>query len=311
MPAVVEVRQWCPGCEAIYRLRYAFCPVDGSPLVPAVGDPQLGQRLDDTWELVSLIAEGATSRVYDALGPEGPVAVKVVFGDVAADEATRERIVGAARAWARLSHPNIVPLLEVLDPRPGVPALIMRRIQGPSLAEWMRDADPADRAGRLGIAADIATGLAHAHAHGLYHGDLKPQNVLLAPEPTLLDFGLSRPPRARTRDAAPVPGTPGWMAPEQAAGSPLGTAGDLFSLGLLVFALVAGRAPYDGDAAERDLSAATRDAPSLASMAGEVDPELDQLVRDLLARDPARRPRSTEAVAERLLRLAERARARS
>jgi len=221
------------------------------------------------------------------------VALKVLHPWVADDAELRERFEREAAALARLEHPNLVRLYDVLE-SDGQTVLVMELVEGDSLDAVIRGrALGWDDARRYG--APVAAALAHAHARGVVHRDLTPANVLVergTGRVVVTDFGLAR--LARSSRSAPISGvlagTPEYWAPEQAAGGDTGPATDLYALGCMLFRLLSGRMPFEGeDRLATGLRRAHEPAPSLAAADAGVPPEAVALVDRLLAHDPSRR----------------------
>ena len=231
------------------------------------------------------------------------VAVKVVHDWVDADPELRGRFEREAAALARLQHPHVVRLYDVVEAR-GRTLLVMELVEGESLAQLVGGRTLGWDDARA-VAAPIAAALAYAHGRDVVHRDLTPANVLVERDSgrvVVSDFGLAR--LARAGASAPVSGvlagTPEYWSPEQAAGRDTGSETDLYALGCLLYRLLSGAMPFAGD--DR-LAAGLRriheDAPRLASAAPSASVEARRLVDALLARDPAARPSAAE-VARRL-----------
>ena len=224
---------------------------------------------------------------------ERDVALKVLHPWVADDADLRARFEREAAALARLEHPNVVRLYDVLEDR-GQTVLVLELVEGEGLHAVLRgrrvDWDEARR-----LSAPVASALAHAHARGVVHRDLTPSNVLVERRTgrvVVTDFGLARLVRGTT--SVPVSGvlagTPEYWAPEQAAGRQTGPATDLYALGAMLFQLLSGRLPFEGDdRLAAGLRRAHEQAPSLRDVAPTAPREAVELVDRLLARDPVRR----------------------
>jgi serine/threonine-protein kinase len=230
---------------------------------------------------------------------ERDVALKVLHSWVADDPELRERFDREASALARLEHPNVVRLYDVLEDKKQT-VLVLELVHGEGLhtlaAGRILGWEEARR-----YCAPVAAGLAHAHARGVVHRDLTPSNVLVergTGRVVVTDFGLAR--LVRSTTSAPVSGvlagTPEYWAPEQAAGEPTGPATDLYALGCILFQLLTGRLPFRGeDRLATGLRRAHEAAPPLATVAPDAPPEAAALVDRLLAREPDARGTATEA----------------
>lgn len=233
------------------------------------------------------------------------VALKTVRGADADTTDGRQRLMREARAAATLNHPNIATVHDVLDVA-GQVVVVFEYVEGDTLAARLQRG-PMSVAEAVEITWQLADALASAHAQGVIHRDLKPSNVVLAPDgrAKVLDFGIARLVPAGADMSASVPGTvggglvgtPGYAAPEQYLSRNVDGRADLYSLGVLLFEMIAGRRPFPGsDAIHLATSVLRDDAPKLTSAGPWVPPQLGQLVERLLEREPARRPASGEEV---------------
>jgi eukaryotic-like serine/threonine-protein kinase len=227
------------------------------------------------------------------------VAVKVVHDWVAADPELRGRFEREAAALARLQHPHVVHLYDVVEAQ-GRTLLVMELVEGESLAQLIGGRTLEWEDARA-VVAPIAAALAYAHAREVVHRDLTPANVLVergSGRVVVSDFGLARLARggSATQISGVLAGTPEYWSPEQAAGRDAGPETDLYALGCLLYRLLAGTVPFPGD--DR-LAAGLRriheDPPRLAEAAPDVPVAARRLVDSLLDRDPARRPSAAEA----------------
>ena len=229
------------------------------------------------------------------------VALKVLHPWVADDPDLRGRFEREAAALARLEHPNLVRIYDVLE-SDGQTVLVLELVDGVAL-DTLIAARTLDWDGARRYAAPVAAALAHAHSRGVVHRDLTPANVLVergTGRVVVTDFGLAR--LARSSRSAPMSGvlagTPEYWAPEQAAGRETGPATDLYALGCVLFRMLAGRMPFEGeDRLATGLRRAHEAAPSLAAAAPAAPPAATALVDRLLDREPSRRGDAVEAAA--------------
>lgn len=259
------------------------------------------------YRIVRRLGSGGMGEVFLAYDErlDRLVAIKRVRPEAAGDAERRERLRREARAAARLSHPNVVQVFDLIEDEEG-DSIVFEYVQGRTAAHLLRDG-PLAPGTAAGIAGQVAEGLAAAHAAGLVHRDLKGENVVVTPEgrAKILDFGLVKPldpvamgTAGTLTEGGAVLGTWRAMSPEQASGEPVDARSDLFSLGVLLYEMLAGRSPFAGRSPAEVLRNVLAAAPvPLEELRPEVPAELTGLVRALLARDPARRPSGAVEVA--------------
>jgi len=240
-----------------------------------------------------------------------PAAIKVLLPDYSRNQEIVQRFFNEARAATAIRHPGIVEIYDFGFAPDGSAFIVMELCDGESLsARQKRGVMPVGAA--LGIARQVAGALGAAHKAGIVHRDLKPDNVFLVPDPEvaggerikLLDFGIAKlagdassPGMARTSTGA-IMGTPYYMSPEQCRGAgAVDHRSDLYSLGCMLFEMVAGRVPFVGEGAGDIISShILLPPPSARSLAPSVPAEVEQLIAWLLAKKPADRPQSADAV---------------
>jgi serine/threonine-protein kinase len=231
-----------------------------------------------------------------------PVAIKVLAPALAADASARRRFAREARAAAAVVHEHVVAI-HAVDEFAGLPYLVMQYVAGKSLQERIDCDGPLEVAEILRIGLQAATGLAAAHAQGLVHRDIKPSNILLengVERVKLTDFGLARAvDDAGMTQSGLVPGTPQYMAPEQARGEAIDHRADLFSLGSVLYAMACGHPPFRG---KSSLAVIRRVSDERPRPIRELNPELPEwlaaIIARLHAREPAQRYESASEVAE-------------
>lgn len=322
-PARAELDVHLDGCATCRALVVAYARVaeddfsedatvvapwtpEGAATLPSGPPPIFASRLAPgdclgRFRLEHVVGEGGMGVVWAARdrASERLVALKILKFD------TRELVTRARREAAiasTLSHPNVLPVREVLAVEGSPPVLVMDLLEGESLDRVLarRGRFPAREA--IAILLPLVAAVRAAHARGVLHRDLKPSNVFLAREPgaaepvvMLLDFGLAKLLGAEveelTRTGAIV-GTPYYMAPEQLYGEKdVDRRADVWAIGAILYELVAGRRPLEGASYGQIVRAASRRAQKpLASVAPEVPPELAALVDQMLAHDREDRP---------------------
>ena len=270
-----------------------------------------GTRLGP-YEIVAPLGAGAMGEVYRArdtrLGRD--VAVKTLPAAFAQDAERLARFESEARAVAALSHPNVLALHD-LGTHGDTTYAVMELIEGQTLRERMLDG-PLAAPRALGIAVQIARGLAAAHDKGVVHRDLKPENVMLTADgqAKILDFGLAKrtapangdeslaPTLAVSTEPGVVLGTVGYMSPEQVRGLPADARSDLFALGAVLHEMLSGRRAFHADTSADTMSAILREDPAdLTQLVPELSPALASIVRRCLEKQPAARFRSAADLA--------------
>jgi eukaryotic-like serine/threonine-protein kinase len=226
------------------------------------------------------------------------VAVKRLFASLAGDYVFQQRFFREARLAAALSHPNLVTVYDVGE-EDGLPYIVMEYVDGETLAELMRREGPlpADRA--VDLLLQVCAGLEHAHAAGLVHRDIKPQNLLVRRDGVakIADFGIARTIQStQLTQVGTVLGTAAYLAPEQAVGEQVTAAADIYSVGVVGYELLTGRTPYEFETLA-DLTLKQQEPPAAIS---DVPPHVDAAIRRSLALDPAARPASAAALAREL-----------
>jgi eukaryotic-like serine/threonine-protein kinase len=266
----------------------------------AVTDPRIGTVLQERYRILQRLAAGGMGVVYrgERLELGRTVAIKFLHSWMASDPSFQRRFQIEAQAMSRLSHPCCVSVIDhgVQD---GAPFMVMDFVTGQPLRTLLREQGPFGAKRAVGLVRQVLAGLAHAHAQGIVHRDIKPDNILLAEavglgdQVRILDFGL-----ARLRDTVSgltlgmAVGTPSYMAPEQCRDGEIDARTDLYAVGVLLFELLTGARPFESErAAELMRKHQEEPPPSLASRcAGAGFSEaLETVVRRALAKPPAER----------------------
>ena len=259
------------------------------------------------YQVQSLLGEGGQKRVF--LARDSQLDRDVVIGvlnrrQIESDSLSRLR--REAKAMARLDeHPNVVSVYD-LGEEEGNPFIVTQYVRGGSVADVLSACRPAplQLPEAIRIAAQTCRALNHAHAHGILHRDVKPRNVWLMRDGTvkLGDFGLALSlDRTELTDEDLRAGTAAYIAPEQALGSAVSPQSDLYSLGVMLYEMVAGRRPFSGDTALAVISQHVNSRPVAPSWHNPaINDALDRLILGLLAKSPADRPTSAAVVADSL-----------
>jgi serine/threonine-protein kinase len=263
--------------------------------------PDLRRVLMGRYEIDRPLARGGMGMVY--LGRDvqldRPVAIKVLLPERARQSTARARFLQEARTAARLVHPHIVPIHSVHE-TDGFVYFVMAYIEGETLGRRLRRGPLAPREATW-VLGDVASALAHAHAEGVVHRDVKPDNILLAAtgRAYVTDFGIARL-RASHVVSRPdeILGTAEFMSPEQVRGDPLGPRSDVYALGVVAFSMLAGRLPFSGaDPYHVMQQHLDEPPPPLAAVAPWVPGPLATAIDRCLNKDPAARWSSADELA--------------
>jgi len=285
---------------------------------PAAAPTLLGKVVAGRYRVVQLLGSGGIGDVFLAepaapgagnpADPRGRVALKVLRAEHGAEPELVERFRREAEAAVRVQHDNVVAVLEPPVDHDGVLSFVAELLLGLDLADTLAYSGALGPARAVKIAAGVASGLAAAHAAGVIHRDVKPENIFLVHAADgreavkLIDFGLAsvRGDHPASPAARRVVGTPEYMAPEQAQGGPVSPRADVYSLGIVLYEMIAGRVPFTGAyPAIARLHAGAPVPPLRPPQArwrtssvpppAPVSPELEAVVTRALAKDPAAR----------------------
>ena len=244
-------------------------------------DKYIGTLLDDRYEILQVIGEGGMAIVYKALDHRlnRNVAVKIMREDMLADEEFRSRFCAEAHAVAMLSHPNIVAVYDVSH-SDAMEYIVMELVEGITLRQYM------DRRGALAwrevlhFTKQIAKAIAHAHERGIIHRDIKPQNVMMLRDGTVkvADFGIAALENEIYENNGQAVGSIHYIAPEQARGECPDARSDVYSLGVVMYEMLTGHKPYEGDTiAEIAVKHMNADPEPPHELVPDIPPELERI----------------------------------
>ena len=289
-------------------------PIDSSPVEATPSESLVGRTLHQ-YEVRSKLGQGGMGVVYlaDDTRLGRPVAIKALTQQFTRDRERRERLRREARAAAALSHPGIATVyaLEEFD---NALFIVSEYVPGNTLRDEVTTS-PLGVELLLDTAVQISRALAAAHQQGVVHRDLKPENVIRTTDGSIkvLDFGLARlsaggpgeaPATTRLTEPGSMLGTPGYMPPEQLRGEEVDFRADIFSFGVLVYELLSGVHPFSAESPSSTIARVLEaDPPDVGQLAPSCPPALNDLIRNCLQKEPARRYDSTNELVERLERI--------
>jgi serine/threonine-protein kinase len=261
------------------------------------------------FRVIGRIGRGGMGMVYRAVDDtlERELAVKTLNAEGSLDDESRRRFEIEAKAAAKLQHPNIVTVFELAQDR-GIPYIAMELLPGTDLEALLRAGEALLLREKLEVVIQICRGLAYAHEHGIVHRDIKPSNIRLLDDGAvkIMDFGIAKLGGTNLTKSGMMVGTIHYMSPEQVRGRTLDGRSDVFSVGVILYELLAGHRPFRGEGATEILYKIVNDEPEVlapAQLAGL--PRLHEIVSRALAKDPDKRYPSASALADDLARVLE------
>ena len=263
-------------------------------------DKYIGRLLDGRYEILEVIGTGGMAVVYKARCHRlnRLVAIKILKDELGKDEEFRDRFHGESQAVAMLSHPNIMSVYDI-STHEDADYIVMELIDGITLKQYMEKKGTLNWKETLHFAMQIAKALEHAHGRGIVHRDIKPHNVMVLKNGSVkvTDFGIARLMSQSNTLTKEALGSVHYISPEQAKGGRVDNRSDLYSLGVVMYEMMTGRAPYDGDT---PVAVAIQHINGGATMPSVLNPNipggLEQIIMKCMATDPGKRYSSATAL---------------
>lgn len=307
---IPEIKR-CESCGRQYPDEANFCMIDGLRL-PMSAEPRLrarvshvdaqrllGKTIGGKYTIQSIIGQGGMAVVYQAFDNliERPVVIKVMQAWLANDERANERFKRECQLTAQLNHPNVIRVYDGGLLNNHEPFLVMEYVPGESLRRALDRHGPVPLKTAANIVIQVSRGLGEAHAAGIIHRDLKPDNILIEAVKhsnqriKILDFGIAYlvAGAQRLTQTGKLIGTPAYISPEQLKDRAIDARADLYALGVILFELLTGRVPFEGETAESILTKQLFEAPPpiSASMPEYApDSQVELVILKALAKDP-------------------------
>ncbi len=294
-----QIRERIRKIRKIYALFGSLVQADEGDFADAdVGTDLVGHKIG-SFEIVEKIGRGGMGIVYLARDTKlkRSVAIKSIPSELAGDTTVRTRFRREAELLASLNHPNIAVIYDIIEEDGGAGYLVLEYVPGETLAERIAR-EPLTLEQALCIARQIAEAVSTAHKKGVVHRDLKPGNIKITPDNgvKVLDFGLAKAPVHQDKtdeitatEPGRIVGTPAYMSPEQARGKDTDSRTDIWSFGCIMFQMLTGRLPFEGETATDMLATIIEREPDWDLLPQSTPTQIRQLLRRCLAKDPDQR----------------------
>ncbi|HKY03988.1 MAG TPA: SUMF1/EgtB/PvdO family nonheme iron enzyme [Blastocatellia bacterium] len=304
----------CPQCGKTYGKQVQVCPDDNATLaLAAPPDPMIGRVLAERYKIVAKIGEGGMGAIYKAVHTkmDRVCAIKLLTSLSTDSEAAVERFKREARMASSIDNPHAVTIYDFGEAEDGLLYLAMEFIEGRQLTDIMKNNRVIGGARVVHIVEQVAEALGAAHSLGIVHRDLKPDNIMICRKGAesdyvkVLDFGIAKTiaddGNENLTKTGFVLGTPVYMSPEQLSGEKLDARSDIYSLAIIVYEMLSGKLPFEGDTAHSIMIKRLTSSPvPLRNVSPNVSDAVDRVVMEALARDPENRLPTVSAFASEL-----------
>lgn len=298
-----DVSRVCPKCGSRFPQNFKVCPHDAVPLTDAPvssEDHLIGQVLGEAYEIVRMVGEGGMGRVYEARHVRlrnKRFAIKILLDEFARQPEVVARFQREAESASGIAHPNVMGVYDVHRTAEGRPYIVGEFLEGDELGALLDRIGKIDVGSAVRIVRQVCRALEAAHARGIVHRDMKPENVFLvgdraAPLAKVLDFGISKQQdgKAGLTRTGMVIGTPSYMAPEQARGAKVDHRADIYGVGGILYRALTGHRPFEGEDAAAVLTAVLTEEPVRPRAHEPSIPEnLELVLQRAMAKEPADR----------------------
>ncbi len=306
----------CPECKRQFEHNVGFCAFDGTHLVVNENqDDLVGRLIDYKYQIHERIARGGTGSVYAGthLQLNMPIAVKIMHREMTADFTSVERFRREAYATMQIRHPNAIAVMDFGVTPDNLVYVVMERLEGKSLRDRLKEAKYLSLTEANEIIQQVSAAMAVAHKRKIIHRDLKPENIFIHQDGDtsivkVLDFGIAKLVAGHPEEGSLeltrqgfVVGTPYYMSPEQCYGKDLDARADIYSLGIVLYEMLAGRVPFTGRSHTAVAVKQAREKPRpLYELRPEVPPVVNAVVMHALEKSPNDRPADVTAFAQEL-----------
>jgi predicted Ser/Thr protein kinase len=299
--SMAEMVKLCPACQVRYPAEFMVCPRDATELAEIEADDEdelVGQTIAQSYAIVRVLGEGGMGRVYEARHTRisgKRFAIKVLHPEYARQPEVLTRFQREAEAAATIESPHVVDVYDVDRTADGRAFLVAEYLDGKELGMLLDEVGKMQVGPAARIVRQICKAMEAAHAKGVIHRDMKPENVFLTGDPgrptaKVIDFGISRvgdkPGTALTKTGM-IMGTPSYMAPEQARGERVDHRADIYAVGAILYCALTGQRPFDrGDPTATLTAVLTSDPPRPRSLEPSIPEPLEMIIQKAMAKRP-------------------------